>query len=95
MRILKADVTAGARDAVLAILGSGLRRTEVVSLELSDFGSTLVQLGAGVARAAKTGRCTTSSGIRAVSAWLRVRGWRGPLLYPVSKGHRVNATTLD
>lgn len=94
MRVLKADVTpAGARDAAMLaiLLGSGLRRTEVVSLELSDFDPST---GAIKVRGGKGGKDRTvylpSSGIRAVSAWLRVRGVKaGPLLYPVSKGHRV------
>ncbi len=94
MRVIKADLTpAGVRDAALLaiLLGSGLRRTEVVSLDLSDFNPST---GAIKVRGGKGGKDRTvylpSSGIRAVSAWLRVRGVKaGPLLYPVSKGHRV------
>jgi site-specific recombinase XerD len=94
MQVIKADVTpAGVRDAALLaiLLGSGLRRTEVVSLDLSDFDPSA---GAIKVRGGKGGKDRTvylpSSGMRAVSAWLRVRGVKaGPLLYPVSKGHRV------
>ena len=94
MRVIKADTTpAGVRDAALLaiLLGSGLRRSEVVSLDLSDFDPSS---GAIKVRGGKGGKDRTvylpSSGIRAVSAWMRVRGVKaGPLLYPVSKGHRV------
>ncbi len=94
MRVIKADATpAGIRDAALLaiLLGSGLRRTEVVSLDLRDFDPST---GAIKVRGGKGGKDRTvylpSSGIRAVSAWLRVRGVKaGPLLYPVSKGHQV------
>ncbi len=94
MRVFKADLTAaGVRDAALLaiLLGSGLRRQEVVSLDLRDFDPNS---GAIKVRSGKGGKDRTvylpSSGIRAVSAWLRVRGVKaGPLLYPVSKGHRV------
>lgn len=94
MRVVKADSTpAGVRDAALLaiLLGSGLRRTEVVSLDLSDFDPST---GAIKVRGGKGGKDRTvylpSSGIRAVSAWLGVRGVKaGPLLYPISKGHRV------
>lgn len=94
MRVIKADLTpSGVRDAAMLaiLLGSGLRRSEVVSLDLSDFDPGT---GAIKVRGGKGGKDRTvylpSSGIRAVSAWLRVRGVKaGPLLYPVSKGHRV------
>ena len=94
MRVIKADVTpSGSRDAALLaiLLGSGLRRTEVVSLDLRDFDPST---GAIKVRGGKGGKDRTvylpSSGIRAVSAWLRVRGVKaGPLLYPVSKGHQL------
>lgn len=94
MRVIKADATpAGVRDAALLaiLLGSGLRRNEVVSLDLRDFDPST---GAIKVRGGKGGKDRTvylpSSGIRAVSAWLRVRGVKaGPLLYPVSKGHQV------
>ena len=94
MRVFKADSTpAGARDAAMLaiLLGSGLRRTEVVSLDLSDF---VPGTGAIKVRAGKGGKDRTvylpSSGQRVVSDWLKVRGLEaGPLLYPVSKGHRV------
>jgi len=94
MQVIKADVTpGGVRDAALLaiLLGSGLRRHEVVSLDLSDFDPSS---GAIKVRGGKGGKDRTvylpSSGMRAVSAWLRVRGVKaGPLLYPVSKGHRV------
>lgn len=94
MRVIKADTTsAGRRDAAMLaiLLGSGLRRSEVVFLDLSDFDPNT---GAIKVRGAKGGKDRTvylpSSGIRAVDAWLKVRGVKaGPLLYPISKSHRV------
>jgi site-specific recombinase XerD len=94
MRVIRADVTsAGRRDAAMLaiLLGSGLRRSEVVSLDLSDFDPNT---GAITVRGAKGGKDRTvylpSSGIRVVDAWLNVRGVKpGPLLYPISKSHRV------
>ena len=94
MQVLKADVTsAGSRDAALLaiLLGSGLRRSEVVALDLSDFEEST---GAIKVRGGKGGKDRTvylpSSGIRVVSTWIKVRGVKaGPLLYPISKGHRV------
>lgn len=94
MQVIKTDVTAaGRRDAALfaILLGSGLRRQEVVSLDLSDFDPSS---GAIKVRGGKGGKDRTvylpSNGIKAVSTWLKVRGVKaGPLFYPVSKSHRV------
>lgn len=94
MRVIKSDLTpAGARDAAMLaiLLGSGLRRMEVVSLDLSDFDS---HTGAIKVRSGKGGKDRTvylpSSGIPLVSNWIVVRGIDpGPLLRPISKGRRV------
>ncbi|PSB31355.1 tyrosine-type recombinase/integrase [Chlorogloea sp. CCALA 695] len=94
LQVMKTDLTAaGRRDSALFIilLGSGVRRQEVVSIDLSDFDPSS---GAIKVRGGKGGKDRTvylpSSGMKAVSAWLKVRGVKaGPLLYPVSKGHRV------
>ncbi len=94
MRACRQDPTAtGARDAALLaiLLGSGLRRSEVVALDLADFDPTA---GALKVRGGKGGKDRTvylpSSAKRVVADWLKVRGVRaGPLLYPVSKGKRV------
>jgi integrase len=90
----RADQTAaGRRDgALLAILlGSGLRRSEVVGLDLADFDPAA---GSLKVRGGKGGKDRTVYlprwGRQLVAEWLPVRGVRaGPLLYPVSKGKRV------
>ena len=94
MEVCRADGTAtGIRDGALLVilLGSGLRRSEVVALDLKDFDPST---GALKVRGGKGGKDRTvylplRSGVRAVQDWLKVRGVRaGPLLYPVSKGKR-------
>lgn len=86
---------AGARDAAMvAILrGTGLRRSEVVALELTDFdtktGELLVRYGKG--RKART--VYLPKGARAaVLDWLKIRGTApGALLCPV---HRLGTVTI-
>ena len=99
MKACRGDPTAtGLRDgALLAILlGSGLRRSEVVALDLADFDPVT---GALKVRGGKGGKDRTvylpSSAKGVVAEWLPVRGVRaGPLLYPVSKGKRVQRRRL-
>lgn len=94
MNVTSCDVTAtGIRDAALIaiLLGSGLRRSEVVSLDLQDFSPNAKSLKV---RGGKGGKDRTvylpSSSVRIVKDWLKIRGVKtGPLLYPVSKGKRV------
>jgi site-specific recombinase XerD len=79
----------GARNAaVLALLyGGGLRRSEVVDLDLSSFersSGKLIVLGKGNKERTIY---LTNGGLRAVEAWLGHRGDDpGPLLHPVRKG---------
>lgn len=81
------------RDAALiAILrGGGLRRAELVKLELRDLSTTS---GALEVRQGKGGKDRTvylpAEAIALVEDWLDVRGFQsGPLLCPVRKGGRV------
>lgn len=83
----------GRRDeAMLAILlGTGLRRTEVVNLNLLDFDPST---GALRIIDGKGGKNRTvylpKSASLVVQQWLKYRGVKnGPLLYPISKGKRV------
>ena len=94
MSVCRHDPTAlGVRDtALLAILrGAGLRRAEVVALQLKDFdGDT----GALEVRGGKGGKNRTvylpSEAIALVNAWIDVRGSQpGPLLYPFRKGGKL------
>jgi site-specific recombinase XerD len=94
MEFCKRDRTpAGFRDAALiAILrGSGLRRKEVVNLNLGDFNSST---GAILVRSGKGGKDRTvylpEGAITFVEEWLNVRGRSsGPLLCQVNKAGRV------
>jgi integrase len=93
------DVTtaAGARDAALVALlyGCGLRRSEVVRLQLRDYDPT--------ARAVKvTGKghrqrlVPVLGGARAaVTAWLAIRGAAaGPLLHPIHRGGAIRRRAM-
>lgn len=83
----------GARDAaIVAVLyGSGLRRGEAASLDLSDCdresGEVRVRGGKG-----REDRIAYASGgaAEAIEAWIEARGEEdGPLFHPVNKGDRV------
>jgi integrase len=94
MRICADDSTpAGARDAaIIALLrGTGLRRSEAVALDLSDYdgatGAITLRSGKG-----KKERLTYVAGgaKAALDAWLIVRGQAaGPLFYGITKGGRL------
>jgi site-specific recombinase XerD len=84
---------AGFRDAALiAILrGAGLRRREVVSLDLKDFNPST---GAIFVRSGKGGKDRTvylpESAIPVVEEWSDIRGgWADPLLCQINKAGRV------
>lgn len=88
----------GVRDAALiAILrGSGVRRRELVNLDLKDFNPST---GAIEVRDGKGGKDRTvylsTQAIWVVLNWLAVRGDApGPLLCPVNKGKRVTLRRL-
>jgi integrase len=94
MKVCRADLTVtGLRDAaLLAILfGTGLRRSEVVGLDLKDFDPNT---GALKVRGGKGGKDRTvylpSALKKLLQEWLQRRGVRnGPLLYPVSKAKKI------
>ncbi len=99
MEVCGADSTnQGARDlALIAILrGGGLRRAEVVKLELRDFdGST----GALEVRQGKGGKDRTvylpEGALCFVNDWLGVRGYQpGALLCPVRKGGQIQLRNM-
>jgi site-specific recombinase XerD len=84
---------AGKRDAaLLAVLyNCGLRRSEVVALDVADYepetGALKVRSGKG--NKARTGYAAEASR-EAMNAWLRARGGAaGPLFCPVNKGGKI------
>ncbi len=83
----------GARDAALFALGfgCGLRRAELVDLELRDFDRESGELAVRRGKGRKARVCHVSAGCRpAVDEWLRLRGDEpGALLVPVAKGGRL------
>lgn len=87
------DPTAlGVRDAaMLAILMVGLRRSEVVHLDLKDFNFRTRALTIRRAKGSKDRiNYLPVGGVKAVSDWLVVRGkLPGPLLYPFNKAKLI------
>ncbi len=94
LKVCKDDPTpAGAKDAAtIAILsGSGLRRSELVALELQDFDP---DTGALQVRHGKGGKSRTvylpDGALAAVKDWLKVRGdTEGALICPVRRGGHI------
>lgn len=89
---------AGARDAaMLALLyGAGMRRQEVVRLDLDD---VEVATGAVTIRAGKGRKdriaYTSNGSLAALQAWLAVRGSEPrPLFVPVAKGGRMTVRPM-
>ncbi len=89
----KDTTTQGMRDAALiAILrGAGLRRSEVVKLELRDYNS---QTGALTVRGGKGGKDRTvylpQEAFSFLENWLKIRGRKpGALLCPIRKGGEI------
>ena len=87
----------GVRDAaMISILMAGLRRSEVVNLDISDFdpktGGLTIRRGKGM-----KDRMTylPTGATAAVLDWLELRGDEpGPLLYPVDKAGRITSRRL-
>lgn len=87
----------GVRDAaMISILMAGLRRSEVVNLDISDFdpktGGLTIRRGKGM-----KDRMTylPQGASAAVLDWLAIRGDEpGPLLYPVDKAGRIPTRRL-
>ncbi len=87
------DTARGARDvALLAVLyGCGLRRSEVVALDVSDYDREGSQLVVRTGKGNK-GRISYAGGgaNKAIERWLSFRGEaEGPLFCPIIKGGRI------
>lgn len=85
---------AGARDGALFALGfgCGLRRAELVDLEVADFSPESGELRVRRGKGRKARVAHVSAGCRpALDEWLAVRGeLPGALLVPINKGGRVS-----
>ncbi len=90
---------AGARDeALLALLyGANLRRSEAVSLELTDYDlstGVLIVRGAGGRQPRRF--AANDDARRALERWILIRGPEaGPLFNPVNKGGRIERRRLS
>jgi integrase len=84
---------AGRRDAaIIALLyGAGLRRSEVVAIDLQDFNPETGELRIRAAKGHKDRTSYATNGsLLAVCDWLALRGdTPGPLFCPINKGGRL------
>jgi site-specific recombinase XerD len=89
---------AGRRDAaMLALLyGAGLRRTELVNLDVGDYDPTTGAVTVRQGKGNKDRQLFTGNGsAEALTAWLAVRGRSpGPLFLPLSKAGRLQPRCL-
>lgn len=88
------DTPAGRRDAaLLAILyGCGLRRSEVVALDVADYDSEAgaLRVRSGKGNKGRVSYAGAAGSRAAIASWLGVRGkGPGPLFCPVNKGGKV------
>ncbi len=83
----------GARDAaMIAVLyGAGLRRSEVVALNLSDYDAASGEIKVRRGKGRKARKCYAPAGcVMALERWLKVRGdAAGALFCPIAKGNRM------
>ena len=90
------DTVVGARDAAMLglLYGCGLRRSEVVALELTDYDAGAVTVRQGKGRKERIVYAPTG-GRAAVDAWRARRGiWPGALLAPVAKGGKIQQRAM-
>jgi len=89
------QTAAGRRDAaLLAVLyGCGLRRSEVVGLDLDDYSPDTGELVVnGKGNKQRTAHLVNGSAA-AMGAWLQIRGTdSGPIFHPIDKGGSIDRT---
>jgi len=89
----------GARDAAMiaVLFGGGLRRQELVSLDLSDYTPVTGELRIRAGKGHKERLVYATNGSATLlAAWLAHRGGEpGPLFVPVNKGGRVTIARLN
>ena len=88
----------GARDAaVLSVLyGCGLRRSEAVDLNLSDFDPDTEELRVRGKGGKERMVYAAGGASEALSAWISLRGPEdGPLFYPINKGGRIERRRMS
>lgn len=89
---------AGARDAALLALlfGAGLRRSEVVALDIEDYDRAAGTLRVDGGRRRPRRLTANREGRAALERWLERRGpLPGPLFNPVNKGGRIELRRLS
>jgi len=90
--VCDSNTAGGSRNAAALTLlyGGGLRRSEVVGLDFSDFDRASGRLQVRGKGNKERVLFITNGGLKAVEAWLRHRGDEpGPLLHPVRKGGEI------
>lgn len=88
----------GARDAALlsVLYGCGLRRSEVVGLDLSDFDLETEELRVRGKGGKERLVYAAGGAAEAISAWTWFRGTEeGPLFYPINKGGRIERRRMS
>ena len=89
----------GARDAaVVALLyGCGLRRSEAVALDLSDYDAEAGEVRVRGGKGRKDRMTYAVGGAQdAIEVWVGVRGdEEGPLLYPINRGDNVQRRRMS
>jgi site-specific recombinase XerD len=100
MAVCRADASIiGRRDAALLaiLLGTGMRRAELVSLDVGDYRSSTESLTIQRGKGGKSRLVyLPASGKPFLERWLEVRGQTiGALLMPISKGKRLQGRHLS